>query len=333
MQLSDCLIKDFTTQNGETIDINLVYAKHGELSATRDNAILVVTSYSATHEDAEALFARSDVLDLSGHCVIVVNMLSNSLSSSPSNTPPPWDGPRFPLCTVHDNVRAQHQLITQELGLERLRLVMGFSMGGLHSFEWGAQHSDMVDAILPICGAARVSKHNWFFLEGVKSALLADPEFNNGEYTARPEMGMQAFATVYGGWVFSQEFFRKELFKDLGMEKTHDVIGFMKDYFYRREANDLLGMLATWQAADISDNGRFSGDFDKALQAITSRAIVMPGKTDLYFRVADSDYEVSRMPNAELRVIDSDLGHIAGSGLDPIGKADIDQAIVDLLDA
>ena len=209
---------------------------------------------------------------------------------------------------------------------------MGFSMGGLHSFEWGAQHSGMVDAILPICGAARVSKHNWFFLEGVKSALLADPEFNNGEYTARPEMGMQAFATVYGGWVFSQEFFRKELFKDLGMEKTHDVIGFMKDYFYRREANDLLGMLATWQAADISDNGRFSGDFDKALQAITSRAIVMPGKTDLYFRVADSDYEVSRMPNAELRVIDSDLGHIAGSGLDPIGKADIDQAIVDLLD-
>ncbi len=333
MQLNDYSIKAFTTQHGETIDINLVYAKYGELSAARDNTILVVTSYSATHEDAEALFTRSDVLDLSDHCVIVVNMLSNSLSSSPSNTSPPLDGPRFPLCTVHDNVRAQHHLITQELGIERLRLVMGFSMGGLHSFEWGAQHSDMVDAILPICGAARCSKHNWFFLEGVKSALLADPEFNNGEYSARPEMGMQAFATVYGGWVFSQEFFRKELFKDMGMEKAQDVIGFMKDYFYRREANDLLGMLATWQAADISNNGQFNGDFDEALQAITARAIVMPGKTDLYFRVADSEYEVSRMPNAELRVIESDLGHVAGSGLDPIGKGDIDQAIVDLLDA
>ena len=92
-------------------------------------------------------------------------------------------------------------------------------------------------------------------------------------------------------------------------------------------------MLATWQAADISNNGQFNGDFDKALQAITARAIVMPGKTDLYFRVADSEYEVSRMPNAELRVIESDLGHVAGSGNDPIGKGDIDQAIVDLLDA
>ena len=115
------------------------------------------------------------------------------------------------------------------------------------------------------------------------------------------------------------------------MEQTEDVIGFMKDYFYRREANDLLGMLATWQAADISINDRFNGNFEKALQSIKTRAIVMPGKTDLYFRVADSEYEVSQMPNAELRVIDSKLGHVAGSGMDPNGKAAIDQAIVDLL--
>ena len=117
----------------------------------------------------------------------------------------------------------------------------------------------------------------------------------------------------------------------MGMEKTEDVIGFMKDYFYRREANDLLGMLATWQSADISSNNRFDGDFDKALQSISARAIVMPGKTDLYFRVTDSEYEVSKMPNAELRVIDSKMGHVAGSGMDPVGKAEIDQAIIDLI--
>jgi len=332
MQGNDYQIKNFQTQNGESLDINLVYATHGVLNEERDNAILVLTSYSATHIDAEDLLAKSDILDLSDHCVIVINMLSNSESSSPSNTPAPFDGPRFPLITVNDNVRAQHQLITQGLGINRLRLVMGFSMGGLQTFEWGAQHSDMVDAILPICGAARVSKHNWLFLEGAKSALLADPDFNGGDYESRPEIGMQAFATVYGGWVFSQAFFREELFKELGMEQTEDVIGFMKDYFYRREANDLLGMLATWQTADISMNDRFNGDFEKALLSIKTRAIVMPGKTDLYFRVADSVYEVSLMPNAELRVIDSKLGHVAGSGMDPIGKAVIDQAIVDLLE-
>ena len=90
-------------------------------------------------------------------------------------------------------------------------------------------------------------------------------------------------------------------------------------------------MLATWQAADISANDRFDGDFEKALQSIKARAIVMPGKTDLYFRVADSEYEVRHMPNAELRVIDSKLGHVAGSGMDPQGKVEIEKAIIDLL--
>ncbi|MAJ51387.1 MAG: hypothetical protein CMB82_07230 [Flammeovirgaceae bacterium] len=331
MQLNDYQIKNFRTQNGVSLDLNLVYAIHGDLNENRDNAILVVTSYSATHVDAEDLFTQSDQLDLSEYCVIVVNMLSNSESSSPSNTPAPFDGPRFPLITINDNVRAQHQLITQGLGIKHLKLVMGFSMGGLQTFEWGTQHSDMVDAILPICGAARVSKHNWLFLEGAKSALLADPEFKDGDYESRPETGMQAFATVYGGWVFSQDFFREELFKNLGMAQAEDVIGFMKDYFYRREANDLLGMLATWQSADISVNDRFNGEFEKALRSITARAIVMPGKTDLYFRVADSEYEVNHMPNAELRIIDSKLGHVAGSGMDPYGKAEIAKAIVALL--
>ena len=331
MKLGEFRIEDFETQGGATLDLDLVYAVHGEPNEARDNCILVLTSYSATHEDAEDLFSASDVLDLSDYCVVVINMLSNSESSSPSNTPAPFDGPRFPLMTVHDNVRAQHRLVTQGLSIERLRLVMGFSMGGLQTFEWGAQHSDMVDAILPICGAARISRHNSVFLEGARAAMVADQNFHGGDYRTSPEIGMEAFAKVYSGWVFSQDFFREELYRNMGMDSVADVIEFMKGYFGRREANDLLGMLATWQAADISSNDRFQGDFDAALEAIAARAIVMPGSTDLYFRVADSEYEVSRMPNAELRVIESKLGHVAGSGLDPIGKAAIDEAIVDLL--
>ena len=90
-------------------------------------------------------------------------------------------------------------------------------------------------------------------------------------------------------------------------------------------------MLWTWQHADISQNDQFNGDFEAALRSISARAIVMPGDTDLYFTVADSEIEVKHMPNAELRPIHSTLGHIAGSGLDPIGKTAIDKAIADLL--
>jgi homoserine O-acetyltransferase len=319
----------FTTQAGATLDLKVAYKTRGNLSPSRHNAIVVLTSYAAQHDEAEGLIAG---LDVSDYYVVLINMFSNGLSSSPSNTPPPFDGPRFPGMTIHDNVACQHRLI-QALGVERLRLVMGFSMGALQTFEWGCQHAEMVDAILPICGAARVSPHNYLFLDGVKAALLADQSFAGGDYTAPPINGLRAFGRVYTGWVFSQTFFRSEAYREmgLGLASIEDVVGFMQGYFMRRDANDLLGMLWTWQHADISANDRFKGGFKGALASISARAMVMPGNSDLYFTVADSVNEVNTMPNAELRPIDSILGHVAGSGLDPIGKRAIDQAILELL--
>jgi homoserine O-acetyltransferase/O-succinyltransferase len=89
---------------------------------------------------------------------------------------------------------------------------------------------------------------------------------------------------------------------------------FLEGYFRRRDANDLLAMLWTWQHADISDNGRQQGDFTAALGAIKARAIVMLGTTDLYFRVRDNELEVEQMPNAELRPIPSIWGARGGLG-------------------
>jgi len=319
----------FTTQAGATLDLKVAYKARGRLSPGRNNAIGVLTSYSAQHDEAEGLIAG---LDLSDYYIVLINMLSNGLSSSPSNTPPPFDGPRFPGMTIHDNVACQHRLM-EALGVERLRLVMGFSMGALQAFEWGCQHAEMVDAILPICGAARVSPHNYLFLDGVKAALLADQSFAGGDYTEPPIDGLRAFGRVYTGWVFSQTFFRNEAYKamGLGLASIEDVVGFMQAYFMRRDANDLLGMLWAWQHADISANDRFKGDFKAALASISAHAIVMPCNSDLYFTVVDSGNEVDTMPNAELRPIDSILGHVAGSGMDPVGKQVIDQAILELL--
>lgn len=324
-------IAGFRTQGGATLDLQLAYKTHGQLSESGDNAIVVLTSYAAQHDEAQQLFASSDVLDLSDYYVVVINMFSNGLSSSPSNTPAPHDGPRFPPITVHDNVACQHRLVTDGLGVERLRLVMGYSMGGLQTFEWGSQHPEMVEAVLPICGAARVSPHNQLFLDGAKAALTADQTFAEGNYVEQPTTGLEAFSRVYAGWVFSQTFFREESYRQMGMSTVEDVVAFMQTYFMRRDANDLLGMLRTWQQADISKNEQFDGDFEAALAAITARAIIMPGQTDLYFTVADNEIEAEHMPRAEVRPIPSTLGHVAGSGMDPIGKAAIDAAIVELL--
>jgi homoserine O-acetyltransferase len=113
-------------------------------------------------------------LDPDRYFIVVANMFSNGLSSSPSNTPPPLDRAAFPGVSLYENVTCQHRLVTEHLGIERINLVVGFSMGAQQAFHWNSLYSEMVATIAPFCGSARTSPHNYLFLDGVKAALLAD---------------------------------------------------------------------------------------------------------------------------------------------------------------
>src|SRR2546423_6537576 len=117
-------------------------------------------------------------------------MLGNGLSSSPSNTPPPYNGPRFPDVRVQDNVRAQHKLVTEHFGIERLVAVTGWSMGAGQTCQWAVSYPEMVPRILPFCGSARTSRHNIVFLEGGKGALTADAARKHGWYDEQPRPGL-----------------------------------------------------------------------------------------------------------------------------------------------
>lgn len=325
---------DVALQSGVVLpDTRLAYRTHGQLNAARDNAIVYPTHYMGTHDSNAWAVAPGMALDPEKYFIIIPNMLGNGVSSSPSSTPAPFDGPRFPLVTVRDNVFLQHRLVTEVFGLTTLALVTGHSMGALQSFQWGALFPDMVQRIAPFCGAARVSRHNWLFLEGCKSALMADAAFAGGDYAAPPVTGIRAFARVYAGWAWSQTFFRQQLDRErLGLPSMEDFLKFAwEPFFQAHDANNLLAMLATWQAADISADPRFDGDFEKALAAITARAIVMPCRSDLYFPPEDSAIEVDHMPRAELRVIPSVWGHMAGGGMNPEDMMFINTALAELL--
>jgi homoserine O-acetyltransferase len=323
---------DVVLQSGATLwQAKLAYKTYGVLNAARDNAILIPTFYAAHHTDVEAMMAAGRAIDPEKHFVIVPNMFGNGLSSSPSNTPPPIDRAAFPRVTVHDNVSAQYRLVTEHLGITRLRLVAGFSMGAQQAFQWGALYPDMVRAIAPVCGTARTSPHNVVFLEGLKAALTADSAFEDGWYRSPPTKGLIAFARVYAGWVYSQDFYREREYRKMGLASIEDVLRFSEARYRQRDANDLLAMLWTWQHADISANARFNGDLTAALTAITARAIVMPAETDLYFRVRDNELEVAHMPDAELRPIPTMWGHAAGRGANVPDNQFIDAALKELL--
>ena len=325
---------DVTLQSGAVLPaVRVAYVTHGTLDAALDNAIVYPTHYAGTHDSNAWAIGPGMALDPDTYFIIVPNMLGNGVSSSPSNTPAPHDGPRFPAVTVRDNVLLQHRLVTELFGITTLKLVTGHSMGALQTFQWGALFPDMVQRIAPFCGSARTSRHNWLFLEGCKAALLADAAFAGGDYIAPPITGIGAFARVYAGWAWSQTFFREHLDRDrLGLPSIEAFLSLAwEPSFQAIDANDLLAMLATWQAADISADPRFAGDFERALAKISAKAVVMPCRSDLYFPPEDSEIEVANMPHAQLRVIPSVWGHMAGGGLNPEDAAFINAALTQLL--
>jgi homoserine O-acetyltransferase/O-succinyltransferase len=329
-ELGDVVIQAGATLRGA----KLAYKTYGKLNARKDNVIVYPTWYSGQHVNNEWLIGKGMALDPEKYFIIIPNMLGNGLSSSPSNMPPPYDRARFPNITLYDNVTLQHRLVTEKFGIERVALVLGWSMGAQQTFQWGCLYPDMVERIVPFCGSAKTSRHNFVFLEGVKAALTADDAFQEGWYEKLPNKGLRAMARVYAGWGFSQAFYREQLdIKRMGYASLEDfLVGFWEGLFLVRDPNNLLAMLWTWQKGDISANPVFNGNFEKALGAIKAKAIVMPGQTDLYFPPEDSQYEVKHMPNAKFLPIPSIWGHFAGGpGTNPEDVKFLDNVLKDLM--
>ena len=330
-ELGDVLLQSGLTLRGA----RLAYKTYGELNAAKDNVIVFPTFFGSQHEGNEPMIGEGMALDPLNYFIVVPNLLGNGLSSSPSNTPPPYNKARFPDITYYDNIMCQHRLITDRFDVDRIALVCGFSMGAQQSYHWGALFPDMVERIAPWCGSARTSRHNFVFLEGVKAALTADDAWRGGWYDRPPSKGIRAMARVYAGWGPSQAFYREKVYLKMGFSSVEDfVITAWEGRFLEQDANDLLAMVSTWQNGDISDNPRYEGDFASALSAIRAKALVMPSQTDQYFPPEDNEIEVGHMPNAEMRPIPSIWGHMAGGpGRNPVDTESIDRALKELLES
>lgn len=314
-------------------DARLAYKTYGTLSVAKDNVIVMPTFYTGTHVRNEGFFGPGRALDPARHFIISINLFGNGLSTSPSNATQKCKGAKFPVISLWDNISCQHRLLDEKLKIDHIALVTGWSMAGCQSYQWAAQYPDMVEAILPFCASARTSPHNFVFLEGVKAALCADGDFNDGNYTSPPRRGLEAFGRVYAGWAFSQTFYREGLFRQLNYETFSDLLDDWAKYHADNwDANNLLAKLKTWQFGDISANTLYNGNFKKALASISARAIVIPCTTDLYFPPVDNEYEVRYMPNAQVKPFTSPWGHcVANPGNQPDFEKFLDSCIDELL--
>jgi homoserine O-acetyltransferase len=207
-------------------------------------------------------------------------------------------------------------------------------MAGCQAYQWAAQYPDFVDAILPFCASAKISPHNFVFLEGVRAALCADQNWNQGDYTSPPIDGLKAFARVYAGWAFSQTFYRDSLYKKIGYEFLEDLlVDWENDHAENWDANNLLCKLETWQTSDISIGPIYNGNIEMALKAIKAKTILMPCTQDLYFPPEDNAIEANYISDANFRPFNSPWGHCAANpGNDPDFTAALEQAFKELLE-
>jgi len=326
---------DVRLSTGQTLRAaKLAYKTYGTLNGDKSNAIVYPTWYSGQHQDNEWLIGEGMGLDPSKYFIIVPNMLGNGLSSSPSNTPAPHDGARFPKVTFYDQVEQQHRLVTERFGIEKLALVTGWSMGAGQTYQWAVSYPDMVERALPFCGSSKTSEHNIVFLEAVKYAIYTDAAWQDGMYASEPVKGLRAVGRVYAGWGLSQAFYWQKLYAQdpFDYASLEDfLVGFWEGFFLAKDANNLLAMAWTWQNGNIGNTPGFDGDHERALASIKAKMIVMPGEKDLYFPPEDEEYAVGHIPGAELRVIPGVWGHFAGGGVNPVDTAFINAALTELL--
>jgi homoserine O-acetyltransferase len=298
---------DLTVERGGTIrGARLGWQAHGRLNDAGDNAIVVPTSYTATHDDEAWLMGPDGLFDPARWYVVFVDQFSNGVSSGAADTPD------FPaVVTAGDNVRAQHRLLGS-LGVRRLAAAYGFSMGAIMSYHWASLFPAMVDRAIVVCGSARTAEHNQVFLSGLLRILEAAPEHvGGGRFEAEPQLALTAFGHVYAGWGLSQEVYRKQLYRTvLG---APDLQSYLRtdwaEEFGRCRAANLYAQASTWLHADIARGG----DLPAALAAIRAQVLLVPCESDLYFRVADNAGELPHLRAGDLRPIPSVWGHRAGS--------------------
>ncbi len=315
------IIANFQTESGVTLpQAHVVYGTYGQLNSAHDNAVLLPSHYMANFHGYEWLIGPGKCLDTSQLFLVATELFGNGRSSSPSNAPEPFHGPRFPVMTIRDNVQAVHKLLTDELHITHVRAIIGFSMGAEQAFQWAVSYPDYADRIVATSGTAKTYGHGVVRLEGQIAALTADEAFHGGDYTSPPQKGLSAFGMVWAGWLYSQEWWRRELWRVNARPGTtfEQVLErFRTNFIPGADANDLILQMRTWEHHNVGKTPGFEGDVERALRSIKVPFLYMPSETDLYFPLEDARYEAPFIPHGSLVPIPSLWGHTAGAAPNP----------------
>lgn len=318
----------------------IAYETYGQLNADKSNAVLICHALSGSHHAAgfydgkpkstgwwDAMIGPGKALDTDKFFILSPNNLGGCHGSSGPNSPHPEDGkpygPRFPVVTVEDWVRAQ-RLLAEQLGLQKFAAVVGGSLGGMQALRWASDFPAQTRAAVVIAAAAKLTALNIAFNDIARQAIRGDPDFNNGEFYQRengPRKGlavarMLGHVTYLSDGLMSAKFGRARR----GQARFDYETEFEVESYLRYQGGKFSNvfdantyMLMT-RALDYFDPAsETGGDLARALSPAAAEFLVVSFSSDWRFSPARSRELVAALLAAEKRVsyveIESNAGH------------------------
>jgi homoserine O-acetyltransferase len=293
---------DFKLESGEVIhDCKVGYRTLGQLSSDKSNAILFPTWFTGTSSQLVTLVGPGKIADSSKYYVILVDALSDGVSTSPSNS---QAQPRmkFPKITIRDMVNSQHQMLTQNFHINHLKAVTGISMGGMQTFQWMVSYPDFMDKAIPIVGSPRLAPFDLLLWRTENDAIMSDPAWNNGEYKEQP--ALELLAGLEGLAIETPEKFNQ----DTTREKLPEWFEQTRKDVSNFDANNHIRQSQAMIAHDVS--APFGGSMDRAAAAVKAKVLVVVSLSD-HMVTPGPALDFARLLNAEVLELRSNCGHIA----------------------
>ncbi len=306
-------------ENGERLpSLEVAYHTWGRLSPLGDNAVVVCHALTGSSDAADwwkPLFGAGRALDPERDFIVCPNVLGSCYGTtgptSISQASGRRFGPSFPRITIRDMVRAQAALIAH-LGVTRIRMVIGGSMGGMQALEWAAMYPELVETVVPIAASGRHSAWCIGLSEAQRQAIYADPLWNNGNYAPEhPPVGGLAVARMMAMCTYRS---RKNFESRFGRNRAGHELFEIESYLQhqggklvaRFDANAYVAL--TW-AMDSHDLARGRGDYQLALKQLRQPALVVSITSDVLYPPEEQLELAQLMPQAELALLEAPHGH------------------------
>jgi homoserine O-acetyltransferase len=315
----------------ELPEVTVAYRTWGALDAAGDNAVLVCHALTGSADvDAwwPALLGPGRTLDPGRDLVVCANVLGSCYgtigpTSPRPGTAAPW-GPDFPAVTVRDMVRLQRELLSS-LGVRRLRLVIGGSLGGMQALEWAATLPQLVDAAVVIAAPGRHPAWATGLSAAQRAAIVGDPRYRSGRYPAGdgPRAGLAAARMIAMCTYRSPRSFGERFGRAVGPDGRFEVERYLAHHGERLaarfDANTYLTLLA---AMDSHDVARGRGDYDDVLRTLLVPTLLVAIDSDVLYPPSELEELAELLPDVTLATLSSPHGHdaflIAGGEVDAL---------------